>query len=167
METITIQITGEIPQRFRGERLATQESQRIETGSGAVWFELTAFRRVDGKLILVIRSQRRDWDSKRTVIQHEVDCNEEAMRAIRSFDYMSMIPPRVIAAPDEPNHRQIIDETTDTYYATCRRFSKKLDAFMSVSNREPADAESLRTIQQQVVSESPSVLIRLRDWLTT
>ena len=60
MENITIRTMEKMPLRFRGERLAEQESQRIETGSGAVWFELSAFRRADDKSPSVL-NRLRSW----------------------------------------------------------------------------------------------------------
>lgn len=165
MEIITIQTMGKHSLRFRGELLAKQESQRIETGSGAVWFELSAFRRDDDKVIVVIRSQRRDWDSKQTVDHYEVDSKEEVIQVVRSFDFKSMVPPRAIAAPNEPKHRQIIDETNDAFFAASRRFFKKLDAPMSEFGQGLAAAERQNALRREAEDARPGALNRLRAWL--
>jgi hypothetical protein len=149
-----------------GELIATQESRRVETGGGALWFEMMGYRRADELICIVIRAQRRDWDSKHVVEHTSVESKAEVLRFVRSFDPERTIASKVLATPDEPDHRQLIDEATDAYYATSRRFIKKLEKPLSQFGHGRAELDRAARQRDEEHASKPNVLNRVRSWLT-
>lgn len=111
---------------FRGVKFASEESGRVETGRGAIWYELEAFDRDNGDWVLKIAAKRREFDCGE-ILEF---CSKRDLHAIEDFLYdfdpSRILPAHVRSTPREPEHRSLFDAADRAYHAVVRRVFHQL-----------------------------------------
>lgn len=149
--------------RFRGERIASVQSNPIQTAHGEVWFELNAYRHENQQWVTTIAMNSSGSASDEVFDFYCTVLLASAEDFLYDFEPVRILPDDLVAS-GLPEHRPLIAAADQSYYAAVRRLTREMQTHEENRLRDLQAPESVANVPRATYD---GVISRIKHWLRT